>query len=322
MDMSTGWLELYKPKGAHHRKSKVVALSWSAEGEKLCIAYEEGTVSAFHVSGLHLWTRERLLGTDAEQSITAVAWSPALGVHRAGLLTPDDAVQPGDKKEDKESGGDAAMQRQSKAAAEKGKVGAGSRTGAIEVEQDAEKLLAEPQKYVSLGNYAAAIDAYLALSVTTGRRSIHTKLLKHVWSEVLELAENRAPERYPGVVDTVARQMQGAGLHHEAAGLMQSIQNHQGAVDAFLAGSKFDEARQAAKRSDRPHELLARIEKAERGEADPVDQGAHACRRSLGGIDLPACPPICLPACLPAPSLSSCLPASQHALDGHSERCC
>ena len=111
MDMSTGWLELYKPKGAHHRKSKVVALSWSAEGEKLCIAYEEGTVSAFHVSGLHLWTRERLLGTDAEQSITAVAWSPALGVHRAGLLTPDDAVQPGDKKEDKESGGDAAMQR-------------------------------------------------------------------------------------------------------------------------------------------------------------------------------------------------------------------
>ena len=88
-----------------------------------------------------------LLGTDAEQSITAVAWSPALEVHRAGLLTPDDAVQPGDKKEDKESGGDAAMQRQSKAAAEKGKVGAGSRTGAIEVEQDAEKLLAEPQKY-------------------------------------------------------------------------------------------------------------------------------------------------------------------------------
>ena len=55
---------------------------------------------------------------------------------------------------------------------------------------------------------------------------------------MLELAENRAPERYPGVVDTVARQMQGAGLHHEAAGLMQSIQNHQGAVDAFLAGSK------------------------------------------------------------------------------------
>lgn len=55
---------------AHRNKSRVADMRWTANGEKICIIYEDGAVIVGSVDGNRLWGKE--LGME----LSLVEWSP------------------------------------------------------------------------------------------------------------------------------------------------------------------------------------------------------------------------------------------------------
>jgi hypothetical protein len=255
----------------NRRKSRVCSLAWSADGEQLCIVYAEGCVYSYHISGQELWVKDKL-----EFPLSFAVWSPLMA--ERGTASQEKLKlqkKPEEKEEDQDDDDD-----DDEPAAQGNDGGTNSQpqrnrnfkkqTGLTR--DDPEVLMERPRTLAKKGQINQAIDAYLPLSVTDDKQAINHDILEVVWKEVMTLAQSESPKRFPGVAATVAHQMIGVRRYAEAAQILQMIGDHREAVEAFIAGKMFDEAKQTAYDSRDPKliELAERANAMKEAGEDPA----------------------------------------------------
>ena len=108
-----------------------------------------------------------------------------------------------------------------------------------------EEALLGPARSLEEGrDFARAIDAYL--KVTSERARSHD-ICEEAWEKAVQLAMNHVPARIAEVVNTVSKRLMGIGRHPQAAELYEGIDQHREAVDIYMAGNLWDQARSLAR---------------------------------------------------------------------------
>ena len=118
--------------------------------------------------------------------------------------------------------------------------GAGAAAGA-----SSEDMLLNQARQLEEGReFGRAIDAYL--KVTVERVSSHD-LCEGAWDKAVQLAMNHVPARIAEVINTVSKRLVEIGKHAQAAEFYEGIDQHREAVDIYMAGGLWDEARSLAR---------------------------------------------------------------------------
>ncbi|EFJ49307.1 intraflagellar protein IFT172 [Volvox carteri f. nagariensis] len=107
----------------------------------------------------------------------------------------------------------------------------------------ADAVINKARAFERNNDYARAIEAYLSL---TAQDSTNHDQLEHCWEQAAQLAINYQRHRMKDVVNTVSERLQDIGRHQAAGELHESIDDSQGAIRAYCAGSLWDKARSLA----------------------------------------------------------------------------
>jgi len=91
--------------------------------------------------------------------------------------------------------------------------------------------------------FSRAIDAYLQV---TAERTKNHDFLEELWENAVKLAMNHVPERIPEVVSTVSKRLIEIKRYAQAAEIYEGIDRHKEAIDVYIAGGMWEQARSLA----------------------------------------------------------------------------
>lgn len=131
-------------------------------------------------------------------------------------------------------------------------------------------LLGPAKKHEEGREFGRAIDAYLKVTVERARSH---ELCEGAWDKAVQLAMNHVPARIAEVINTVSKRLVEIGKHDQAAELYEGIDQHREAIDIYMAGGLWDQARSLA-RSAVPgyaKEVEARHKEHLKGAGNAVD---------------------------------------------------
>merc|ERR1719446_1440119 len=103
----------------------------------------------------------------------------------------------------------------------------------------------EARMYESQGEYLRAIDSYLRISPD------HTSdldYLEQVWETAVKLAMSHETSRIEEVMSIVSKKLISINRYRVAADLYEGFQMYKQAIDVYVQGQMFDEARSLANR--------------------------------------------------------------------------
>ena len=106
---------------------------------------------------------------------------------------------------------------------------------------DREGLVAPARQLEEGREFSKAIDAYLAL---TAARTKDHDFLEEVWENAVKLAMNHVPERIAEVVGIVSKRLIEIARYAQAAELYEGIDAHREAINVYIAGGMWEQARQ------------------------------------------------------------------------------
>jgi len=120
------------------------------------------------------------------------------------------------------------------------------------VQPESDEALIAPARALEEGReFSKAIDAYLGV---TAERTKNHDSLEEMWENAVKLAMNHVPERIPEVVATVSKRLVEIKRFAQAAELYEGIDAHREAIDVYMAGQMWDQARALA-RSAAPQQV-------------------------------------------------------------------
>jgi len=110
---------------------------------------------------------------------------------------------------------------------------------------ESDEALMAPGRALEEGReFSKAIDAYL--HVTADRTKNHD-LIEEMWENAVKLAMNHVPARIAEVVSTVSKRLIDIKRYAQAAELYEGIDAHREAIDVYIAGGMWDQARGLAR---------------------------------------------------------------------------
>jgi len=107
-----------------------------------------------------------------------------------------------------------------------------------------EALMARGRSLEEGREFSQAIDAYLQV---TAERTKNHDTLEEVWENAVKLAMNHVPDRVDDVVATVAQRLIDIKRFTQAAELYEGVDRHQDAIDVYVRGGLWEQARELAK---------------------------------------------------------------------------
>merc|ERR1719171_419105 len=110
--------------------------------------------------------------------------------------------------------------------------------------QSHEELMMRGRQLEEGREFSQAIDAYL--QVTVAQTKSHD-FLEEVWENAVKLAMNHVPNRITEVVETVSRRLVEINRFAQAAELYEGIDKHREAIQVYMQGGLWDNARELAK---------------------------------------------------------------------------
>jgi len=105
-------------------------------------------------------------------------------------------------------------------------------------------LMSRGRRLEDQRDFSGAIDAYL--QVTAAQAKNHD-FLEEVWENAVKLAMNHVPARIQEVVETVSKRLIDINRFAQAAELYEGIDKHREAVEVYVQGGLWDNARELAK---------------------------------------------------------------------------
>merc|ERR1719171_3058350 len=106
--------------------------------------------------------------------------------------------------------------------------------------QSHEELMMRGRQLEEGREFSQAIDAYL--QVTAAQAKSHD-FLEEVWENAVKLAMNHVPARITEVVETVSKRLIEINRYAQAAELYEGIDAHREAIDVYIAGGMWEQAR-------------------------------------------------------------------------------
>merc|ERR1719224_425415 len=110
--------------------------------------------------------------------------------------------------------------------------------------QSHDELMARGRQLEEGREFSQAIDAYL--QVTAAQTKSHD-FLEEVWENAVKLAMNHVPARIQEVVQTVSMRLVEINRFAQAAELYEGIDKHREAIQVYMQGGLWDNARELAK---------------------------------------------------------------------------
>jgi len=107
-----------------------------------------------------------------------------------------------------------------------------------------EALMARGRSLEEGREFSQAIDAYLQV---TAERTKNHDTLEEVWENAVKLAMNHVPDRIHDVVATVSQRLIDIRRFAQAAELFEGIDKHTDAINVYIAGGMWEQARELAK---------------------------------------------------------------------------
>merc|ERR1719171_2508584 len=110
--------------------------------------------------------------------------------------------------------------------------------------QSQEELMSRGRQLEEGREFSQAIDAYL--QVTAAQAKSHD-FLEEVWENAVKLAMNHVPNRIAEVVEIVSKRLIEINRYAQAAELYEGIDKHREAINVYMQGGLWDQAKELAK---------------------------------------------------------------------------
>jgi intraflagellar transport protein 172 len=110
--------------------------------------------------------------------------------------------------------------------------------------QSPEELMARGRQLEEGREFSQAIDAYLQVNTSAARPH---DFLEEVWENAVKLAMNHVPNRISEVVEVVSKRLIEIGRFAQAAELFEGIDRHREAIQVYMQGGMWDQARELAR---------------------------------------------------------------------------